>query len=74
MEEVCKNSLIKFLIKNQSDLREWTQSTVKDYFEFCVGKKQVLPRMDIGNGIVELKGSATDVSRNCLGESSRILM
>ncbi|CAF1174937.1 unnamed protein product [Didymodactylos carnosus] len=61
MEEVCKNSLIKSLIENTSDLREWTQSTVKRYFEFCVGVKQVLPRMDIGNGIVELKGSAAHV-------------
>lgn len=65
MKTVCENSLTKYLISNQHDLREWTQPTIQDYFEFCV-KKQVLSRMDIENGIIELKGSPTGVSTNCL--------
>ncbi len=73
MENVCANSLRKDLIENQFDLREWTQSAVQDYFEFCL-RKEVLPRMDIENGIVELKGSPANVSSNCLKKSSRILM
>ncbi|CAF1061986.1 unnamed protein product [Didymodactylos carnosus] len=74
MERVCENSLIKSVITNIFDLREWTQSTIQEYFTFCVWKKQVLPKVDIENGIVELKGSAVDVSSNCVDESSQILL
>ena len=73
MKTVCENSLTKYLISNQDDLREWKQSTIQDYFEFCV-KKQVLPRMDIENGTIELKGSPAGVSSNCSKKSSQISM
>jgi hypothetical protein len=73
METTCANSLRKDSIKNQFNLREWTQSAIQSYFEFCL-RKEVLPKMDIETGIVELKGSPADVSNNCLKESSRSLM
>lgn len=65
VEKVCENSLIKSLIKNICDLREWEKSTIQDYFKFCVWEKQVLTKIDIKNGIVELQGSAADVSSLC---------
>ncbi|CAF3398745.1 unnamed protein product [Rotaria socialis] len=63
METVCESTLIKSVIKNISELCEWTQSTIQDYFKFCVWEKQVLPKMDITEGSVELKGTAADVEK-----------
>ncbi|CAF5208886.1 unnamed protein product, partial [Rotaria magnacalcarata] len=60
MERVCERTLINSVIENISELCEWTQSTIQDYFKFCVWEKQVLPKMDITKGIVELKGTAAD--------------
>ncbi|CAF2225875.1 unnamed protein product [Rotaria magnacalcarata] len=61
MERVCERTLINSVIENISELCEWTQSTIQDYFKFCMWEKQVLPKMDITKGIVELKGTAADV-------------
>jgi len=61
METFCANSLRNDSIKNQFDLREWAQSAIESYFQFCL-RKNVLLKMNIELGIVELTGTPTDVS------------
>jgi hypothetical protein len=72
MEKECENSLIKSKITNISGLRQWTQSTIRDYFKFCTWEKQVLPTMDIENGGIELKGSMAEVSIHYVDEPTQI--